>query len=283
MENIIIIKASGQRVPFSLDKLHQSLRRSGANEQIVNEVINEIKNEIYDGITTKKIYKIAFNLLKKVSKHSAAKYKLKNAIMELGPSGFPFEKYIAAILDNQGYSVKVGQFVKGHCVTHEIDVIAEKDNHVNMIECKFHNSTGYICDVKIPLYIQARFKDVEQEWKNIPGNGTKFHRGWVVTNTKFSTDAVQYGLCAGLHLLGWDFPQNQSLREMIDTSRLYPLTCLTTLTLQEKQTLLDKKIVLCIEIRNNPDLLNALQLSIDRRRKIMLELSNLCNALELLQ
>ncbi len=278
MENIIIIKASGKKVPFSLDKLHQSLRRSGANEQIVNEVINEIKKEIYDGISTKKIYKLAFKLLKKLSKHSAAKYKLKNAIMELGPSGFPFEKYVAAILDHQGYSVKVGVFVKGHCVTHEIDVVAEKEDHIFMIECKFHNSTGYICDVKIPLYIQARFKDVEQEWKNIPGNGTKFQQGWVVTNTKFSTDAVQYGLCAGLHLLGWDFPQKQSLREMIDSSGLYPLTCLTTITLNEKQILLDKKIVLCLELRKNPDLLNQLHISDERKSNIMNELMNLCNS-----
>lgn len=278
MENVNITKASGVKVPFSLDKLHQSLRKSGAKETLINEVLNEIKNVIYEGIPTKKIYKLAYKMLRKASCPSAAKYKLKNAIMELGPSGFPFEKYIAAILNHQGYSIKVGQFIQGHCVTHEIDVVAEKEDRLFMIECKFHNSTGYVCDVKIPLYIQSRFKDVEQESKKIPGNGTKFHQGWVVTNTKFSTDAIQYGLCSGLHLLGWDFPANESLREMIDNSKLYPITCLTTLTHNEKEILLNKKIVLCLELINHAELLDVLQLPLERRINVRNELRELCDS-----
>lgn len=277
MENINITKASGIKVPFSMDKLHQSLRKSGAKESIINNVLDEIKTILYEGIPTKKIYKLAYKMLRKASCPSAAKYKLKNAIMELGPSGFPFEKYIAAILNHQGYSVKVGQFMQGHCVTHEIDVLAEKEDQLCIIECKFHNSTGYVCDVKIPLYIQSRFKDVEQESKKIPGNGTKFHQGWVVTNTKFSSDAIQYGLCSNLHLLGWDFPANESLREMIDSSKLYPVTCLTTLTHAEKEIILNKKIVLCLELINNFELLDVLQLPFERSVKVKKELQELCD------
>lgn len=281
-KNIIdITKASGQKVPFNVTKLRHSLHRSGANENTINDIISMVQGNLFEGITTKKIYQLAFGLLKKKSKPFAAKYKLKRGIMELGPTGFPFEKFIAAILNHQGYTVKVGEIVKGKCVSHEIDVIAEKENYHFMIECKFHNQPGTNCDVKIPLYIQARFKDVEQQWKKIDGHETKFHQGWVVTNTRFSDDAIQYGLCAGLNLLGWDFPKGKSLREQIDASGLYPLTCLTTLTLREKQLLLDEKIVLCKELCNNPEWLSIAHIPGERRNIIMNEANALCNGIQI--
>ena len=275
-DNINITKASGERVLFSKQKLHDSLERSGANEAIINEVINEVEPQLFEGIDTKKIFRMAFNLLKKKDKPIAAKYKLKEAIMELGPSGFPFEKYISEILNHQGFKTTVGEIVNGSCVTHEIDVIAEKDDKHFMIECKYHNARGIICDVKIPLYIQARFKDIEIKWKNLPGHSEKFHQGWVVTNTRFSDDAIKYGTCAGLHLMGWDFPKNGSLKEQIDQSGLYPVTCLTSLTSVEKQKLLDKNIVLSIEICNNSSLLLSIGINQSRTSIIVNEAQRLC-------
>jgi hypothetical protein len=271
-----IKKASGKLVPFSASKLRQSLQRSGASPENINRVINEIEMKIYEGISSGQIYRQAYRLLKKYSKSQAAKYKLKNAIMELGPSGFPFEKYVAAILKYEGYRVKVGEIVPGHCVDHEVDIIAEKGEKRFMIECKFHNAAGIHCDVKIPLYIQSRFKDLERKWIEKPDNGSKFDEGWVVTNTKFTSDAVQYGLCAQLQLVGWDFPHGSGLREKIDASGLYPLTCLTTLTKTEKQNLLDKKFVLCHELDENPDLLSAVFVSRERINTIMEEVRSIC-------
>ncbi|MBL7891539.1 MAG: restriction endonuclease [Bacteroidia bacterium] len=275
-QNIIITKASGERVPFSTEKLKRSLERSGASETIINNVITEVEKNLFEGISTKKIYHKAFAMLRKASKPIAAKYKLKQAIMELGPSGYPFEKYIGEILKQQGFSVKVGEVVKGHCVNHEIDVIAEKGNNHYLIECKYHNTTGIICDVKIPLYIQARFKDVVQQLDSVPGNGSKFNQGWVVTNTRFSTDAIQYGQCVGLNLIGWDFPKKGSLREQIDNSMLYPVTCLSTLTKTEKQRLLDKKIVLSKELINNTTLLIEINVRPNRFDAIFKEVNSLC-------
>ena len=281
MDKTIIIKASGEKVQFSSDKLRKSLHRSGAIDETINEIISEVESQVFEGITTKKIYQIAFGLLKKLTKPFAAKYKLKQAIMELGPSGFPFEKYIGEILKYQGFKVKVGEIVKGHCVNHEIDLVAEKDERHFMIECKYHNTSGYTCDVKIPLYIQARFKDVEKQWMQLPGHKTKFHQGWVVTNTKFSSDAIQYGLCAGLYLMGWDFPKGASLSEQIDNSGLYPITCLTALTAREKQLLLESKIVLCKELCNNSKLVSIAEISSQRIYLIMNEADALCKNVHL--
>lgn len=276
---IHITKASGESAPFSEAKLRSSMNRVGAKKEQIDYIINEITKQLYPGITTKKIYGIAFSLLKGCSRSVAAKYHLKKAIMELGPSGYPFEKFIGEILRHQGYQTRIGEIVKGKCVNHEIDVIAEKGEHHFMVECKYHNLPGTVSNVKIPLYVQARFKDVEAEWLLLPGHGTKFHQGWVVTNTSFTHDAIQYGSCAGLKLIGWNYPKDNSLRKQIDTLELYPVTCLTSLTKAEKQRLLDKKIVMCQEIYQSISLLREIGVKPSRVNIVMEEAFQLCRHL----
>jgi len=278
-KDILITKASGQVVPFSEEKLRNSLIRSGADNDQIEKILNEISDKLFEGMSTKKLYRLAFNMLKGNSSHLAAKYHLKRAIMELGPSGYPFEKFIGELLKRQGYSVTVGEIVKGKCVNHEIDVIALADHHHFMIECKYHNLQGIICDVKIPLYIQSRFKDVEAEWLKQPGHDKMVHQGWVVTNTKFSTDAIKYGNCIGLKLLGWDYPAKESLKALIDNFGLYPVTCLTTLSHSEKQKLLDKKIVLCQEVFADEKLLHDIDMKESRIKNTMKEVEQLCQTL----
>jgi len=277
-EEINIIKASGQKAPFSGDRLKNSLQRVGATPDQIESIIREIGNNLYEGITTKKIYRMAFNLLKDSSRHIAAKYHLKQAIMELGPSGFPFELFVSEILKAQKYKTHVGVIVQGKCVTHEIDIIAERDQTKIMLECKYHNLHGTFCDVKIPLYIHARFNDVESMLKKDHEQNTQF-QGWLVTNTRFSKDAIQYGACAGLKLIGWDYPAKESLKEQIDHLALYPITCLTSLTKSEKQWLLDHKVVLCKELYDKPSLLTQLQVKPFRMTTINQEIHQLCKNL----
>jgi hypothetical protein len=183
---------------------------------------------------------------------------------------------VAEILKYEGFNVKVGQIVKGHCVQHEVDVIAEKDNQHFMIECKFHSDSSRNCNVKIPLYIQSRFLDIEKQWKKKTGHDTKFHQGWVATNTRFTTDAIQYGTCIGLYLLGWNHPKKGSLKERIDASGLHPVTCLTTLTKREKQLLLEKMIVLCKDISKDEKILLSIGLQETRIKKVLAEAKALC-------
>lgn len=275
-KNVLVTKASGEKTHFSEQKIYRSLENAGADPGTIDQIITTVKGELYEGITTKYIYRRAFDLLKRQSPHTAAKYKLKQAIMELGPSGYPFERYIAEILRYQEYRVEVGQIVKGHCVNHEIDVIAQRDKKHFMIECKFHNRPGFKCNVKTPLYINSRFLDVEKVWKNQPGHYTRFHQGWLVTNTKFTEDAIQYGNCVGLHLIGWDYPKQGSLKQRIDISGLHPLTCLTTLTKREKQTLLKRGVVLAKELYEQDKILIDIGIKSVRRSKILNEAEKIC-------
>ena len=168
--------------------------------------------------------------------------------------------------------------VQGHCVQHEVDIIAEKDSRHFMIECKFHSDQGRKCDVKNPLYIHSRFQDVEKAWRQQPGHSQKFHQGWLVTNTRFTTDAIQYGTCAGLYLVSWNHPRKDSLKERISRLGLHPLTCLATLTKKEKQFLLDKGIVLCKELCRNEQWLKEMGLPPSRIGKVLEEASSICKS-----
>lgn len=274
--DILVIKSSGERVFFHIQKLRDSLERAGAGDYVIEEIVREIKDKLHDGISTKTIYKTAFGMLRKMSKPAAARYSLKKAIQELGPSGYPFEKFISEILKHQGYETKVGQLVQGHCVQHEVDIIATKNNKLLIIECKFHSDEGRKCDVKVPLYIHSRFMDLVKALQALPGNEDKEFQGWVVTNTRFTEDAIQYGVCAGMQLIGWDFPKQGSLKERIDLSGLHPVTCLTTLSKKEKQVLLDNKVVLCREICIDHNILQKTGIHTARIQKVLNEASELC-------
>jgi len=277
MNNTInIVKHSGDVVPFNVDKLKDSLRRAQASEEIIQQIVAQIESAIYNGITTKKIYQMAFKMLKGKSRVSASKYKLKKALMELGPSGFPFEKLVGKLLAHEGFETKVGVIVQGNCVQHEVDVIAQKENYHYMIECKYHSDQGRFCNVKIPLYIHSRFLDVEKQWEHQKGHETKLHQGGLYTNTRFTTDAIQYGECVGLLLTSWDYPRGNGLKDRIDQSGLHPLTALTTITKREKTMLLDTGIVLCKELHNNPSLLNQIGIDKTRHKKILEDSEALC-------
>jgi hypothetical protein len=245
---INITKRNGEKVPFNLQKLIDSLDRSGASGEDIEKVIREVGRNLVDGISTRKVYQLAYAILRKESKQAAGKYRLKTAIFELGPTGYPFERYVGELLKNQGYRVEVGKTVQGFCVQHEVDVIAEKDDRRYIIECKFHSDLSTKSDVKVSLYFHSRFLDIKRQWEKQSKDHGVFHQGWLVTNTRFTEDALQYGECAGLQMISWDYPLKGSLRERIDMSGLHPVTALHTMTKKEKQSILENDLVLCRDL-----------------------------------
>jgi len=275
MSDIYVVKASGDRVLFNQDKLIQSLDRAGASQEIITEVLKTIDYNLYDGINTKIIYRQAYKILNKLSSRHAGRYKLKEAIFELGPSGYPFEHFVGELLKNQGYKVGVGITVKGKCVSHEVDVIAENEHNHFMVECKFHSTPGKKSNVIVPLYINSRFRDIIATMENLPGHHTKLHQSWVVTNTRFTKDAIDYGKCSGMNLISWDYPQDGNLRNRIDRSGLHPVTSLSGLKKAEKQKLLSLGIVTCRNLLDNKTQLQELGLSIRRIQRILTEINNI--------
>lgn len=275
--NFIVTKASGESEIFSLEKLRHSLLKSGASPDIADMILEELEQDLYSGIRSKVLYKKAFNLLRRRHRAQAARYQLKKAIMELGPSGYPFEHFVGELFRHQGYQVQVGVLVQGRCVQHEVDIVAENENTLILVECKYRNTPGFKCDVKIPLYVHSRFRDIEMAYRcqDVPYAKKQFH-GWLVTNARFSGDAIQYGECVGMHLLSWDYPEAHSLRKWVDESGLYPVTALTTLSKSEKQQLLEQNIVLARDLIQYDHPLEFLNLTERRRHQVLSEVHQLC-------
>ena len=276
-EKPIFIKKSNKEVePFLTHKLEQSLQRSGASKEDIENIISKIQPEIYDGISSNEIYKKAFAYLKKSNRTSASRYSLKRAIFDLGPTGYPFERLVAALLREKGFKTSVSVILNGECVTHEIDVLAEKEGSVYAIECKFHSDANAVSNVKIPLYINSRFLDIQKQWNTNPKNTTHLKQGWLVTNTRFTIDAINYAKCVGLTLLSWDYPLNNGIKDNIDSFDLYPITTLTTLTLKEKHQLIENDIVLVKELYKTSYLLKKIGISEIRIKRVLDEITHLC-------
>ena len=271
-----IIKHSGDIVEFNSDKLKKSLLKSGASTVVVDAILNAIKKQMYEGISTKEIYKMAFSLLKKSANSHAARYNLREAIRLLGPAGFFFEKYIARLFDAENYKTITNLTLQGKCVSHEIDVLVKKNETIAMVECKYHAGRDVASDVKVPMYILSRFNDLKERKHPIFEQKDIVSKCWIVTNNRFTADAITFSKCSELSLLSWNYPADNNLKTKNDTNSLYPVTCLTTLSLAEKDKLLILDVILVKEIINNSDCLNRIGLSENRMKNVLKEASELC-------
>lgn len=274
--DIFITKISGEREPWDQKKLERSLYAVNASPTIIKEIVAHVEKDLRDGISTRDIYAHAFELLKRFDRPIAAQYSLKQAIMQLGPSGFPFEKFIAAMLTAQGYTTHTGVIVQGVCVSHEVDVVAEKSGERILVEAKYHNSMDTKSDVKVALYVHARFQDIQKRLdSSVAGLGV-FTRAWLITNTSFTSQAIQYAKCVDLALTGWNYPHGHTLQDIVQATQTHPLTCLTTLSQNHKTTLLESGIVLCRDIVNNPRPLETIGLNKSRISAVLKEGAALC-------
>lgn len=262
--------------PFSSEKLKRSLQRSGASEDAIAAILKDVESLIFDGIDSKKIYDRAFALLRKNTPNVASRYKLKKAMMELGPTGYPFEHFVGQIFKAIGYEVKVAQILQGHCVTHEVDVIASMGKSQMFIECKYYITTAKNANVQVPLYIRSRVDDIIRVRKDKPEFFGYTFSGGVVTNTRFTGDATTYGECSGLKLLSWDYPVGNGLKEIIDRKKIFPITVLTRLAILDKKKLMTQGIVTCKQILETPSVLDSLLMDAVKKQRVIEEITDLC-------
>ena len=261
-------KASGEFEEFSRVKLEQSLKKSGASPDLASEIADYIEGEFEEGMSSSEIYNLAFFILEKNQKIIAARYSLRRAIMDLGPSGFPFEDYLAWLFRENGYTALTRQILLGSCAEQEIDVVAYNKNKLLILEAKFHNQLGKKSDLKIVLYVKARFDDLKENLFNYGGE-RKIDESWLVTNTKFTSTAIHYGECNNMAIIGWNYPKKGNLQDMIEKSKLYPLTCLTSLSQSQKTKLLSENVVLCRELKSKISTLKSLGLSKEKIQTVL--------------
>ncbi len=265
---IHVIKATGKAEPYSEEKLIQSIKRAGIAGSLENQVVSHVQEKLYDDIPTSVIYHHVKEYLKHSSQpYTSAKYSLKQAIMDLGPTGYPFEDYIAHIMQSEGFTTTVRNIVRGMCITHEIDVIATRGMEKVMVEAKFHNFAGTKTNVHVAMYTKARFEDTKK--------ANAFTTPWLVTNTKMTSDAIAFGGCCDMHILSWEYPTGHNFRDIVEKARLIPITALNSLNHTQKTQLLALGAVLTKDVVNNHSILATLHLPAHRIEDVLVEAKQL--------
>lgn len=265
-----ITKADGTVEPFKIEKLRRSLRRSGADKESVASVIDQVSAELYEGMHTQEIYRRAFALLRTRKQSAAARYSLRRALFGLGPTGFPFEDFLARLFAEDGYTTEVGVVVQGACAAHEIDVAAYRENHSFVAEAKFHSRPGIKTDLQVVMYSYARLLDLKDK-KICTDDICGIKEFWLITNTKFTSTAHSYGSCVELPMLSWNYPKNNNLHDRIQRAKIYPITVLSSLSSAQAMILLENKVILCKDIIADPSLLQSLHTNKEKTQAILSE------------
>lgn len=236
MKKINVIKLNGEKEAFSSKKVYNSVRRSGGSKILAKKIVAEIEKKVYLGIKTSEIYDQVKKSLKREDIKTSLRFNLKRGFRRLGPSGFPFEKYIAELFTNRGFKTKINQFIAGRCCSYEIDFTALKGGLEYIGECKYRNLSGGRVHSKVALANYARFLDIKGNRKNV--------KSILVTNTKFTSKAIKYSKCVDVDLLGWKYPKGSGLEYLVEKHKLYPITILHSLNKSLLEVFIDKKIMM---------------------------------------
>lgn len=264
----MVTKLDGTAEPYNEEKIRLSASRIGVPEGLQKEMLMSIRDRLYDGIKTDEIFAMIKEFLKSSdSPYLALKYNLKEALTQLGPSGYPFEKYVSLLLQELGYQTKINQTIAGGCVPHEVDVVAVKDNITYFIEAKFHKNVSQRTDVRVPLYIKSRYEDLKTAWQN--GESCP----WIVTNTRFSTDAIKYAECQNIKLTSWGYPKGSGIMDLIEATNLHPFTIIDGMSPGDKIRLMSAGVVTCKQLLD-PQYHHLL--SKDFLEKILPDLEQIC-------
>jgi len=269
MSAFYVKKSDGTFEYFDINKIRQSLKRSGVKKNNIEKIIEQIKTEIYDGISSDLIYQRISELLRKYEKKAYLRYNLPNAVAKLGPDGFAFEAFLVEVFKKKGYKkIFRGRKIRGKCMTHELDVVGENDFEKLTIEAKFHNSRSKKTDFQVILYMKARFEDLEKGGYY----GQKKPKQIIVTNTKFTDNAKKYAKCSGVDVLSWNYPKMKNLHDLILDSNIHPVTAVFSLSKNVRNELISKKIVTIDQlIKNDFQALNELKTLSKKKKQDIIE------------
>ena len=236
-----VIKLNGETENFSAKKVYHSAMKAGAPAFLAKDISRQIESEVYDGMKTTEIFRKVKKMLKRENIQFSLRFSLKEGIKRLGPAGFIFEDFTRKVLSRCGMKIKGNRFLSGRCCNYEIDFLAEEENLTYIGECKYRNNAGDTVDVNVCLKSFAILDDVKDSFDR----EVKF---FIVTNARFTDQALRYAKCKGIRLLGWDYPKDHGLEDMIDVNKLYPITVLPSFKSYQAEAFKAANIMLAAEI-----------------------------------
>lgn len=264
-----IIKKSGLIEVFDENKLIKSLINVGVDYELAQKICEKIYNKIPDLIRADELWKMALKELKRYHLGFATKYNIKKAIYNLGPSGYPFERYVAKILAEYGYETIINEWVEGECSSYEIDIVAIKNGERYIVECKFHNQEGIKTDIKTVLYVFGRWVDIKVKYPYL--------KSWLATNTKLSEEGIKFAECKNIKIIAWKYPPNESLENLIEEKAVYPITILLSGNKFIYRKLIENNFVIIQDLfRYKPEEISKItDVELNKIKKLIEEAKNL--------
>ena len=273
----LIRKASGELEPFDINKLKFSLKKTGISDELLNSILYETSDWIVNGISTKQVYEHAFKYLNKTPNYVLHLYKLKQALFDIGPTGYPFESLMGELFTKQGYETEVGIVVDGRSVTHEMDVIATNKEYQHIVECKYSKDQGKVISIQVPLYVRSRVNDIIAHRKELNQYKGLDFQAWVATNTRFSSDSIQYAKLNDISLIAWDYPKGAGLKELLEEYKVFPISILHNLENRHKDKLLKQGIVTVSQLLKKLEVVHTLNIDDKSIAMLLEELDELDN------
>jgi len=271
-----IKKSTGEIVLFNEDKLCSSIVRAGASKSQAINICSLVNQKLRPGMTTSFIFRDTLRHLVREDVDIAVKYSIKRGINTLGPDGFLFEKFLEALLQQDGYKTLRNQIMQGKCVSHEVDILAWKENNYFIVEAKYRNDQETATHINQVMYADARMKDISSNVKNNKGGTRHFHT-WIMTNTMFTSQSEKFAGCSDVRLTGWNYPSKDSLQKMIEQTKAYPITVLPSLSHDAREKLTKQGFVLVQDILpyTKEKLVNDFDIAPNTAIKIQNEVSQL--------
>jgi HJR/Mrr/RecB family endonuclease len=240
--SVFVTKVDGSRQLFNRKKVVNTCLRMGASRKIAEMIASEVEETLYDGIATEQIFQKTLRLLRKHEPIIQHLLDLRKGL-SLMNSKPEFELFIQALLRENGYEVTPNRIIRGKCGEHEVDAIAKKNGITYVVEAKHHIKYHTPTGLDESRIARAILEDVT-EGAVFGQNTLKIDQAMIITNTKFSKHARQYGECRKILQIGWNLPRTNSLQDMIEKNKMHPLTCLRKLNTQIKRKLSSEGIIL---------------------------------------
>ena len=239
---VFVTKADGSKQLFDKDKVVRTCLRMGASPQLASEIAERVERRVYEGIPTKQVLQLVFRYMRKDKPGVGHLYDLRRGI-SLMDSKPEFEEFVRVLLARHGFEVTSNQILKGQCGEHEVDAIARKNGETYFVEAKHHLSYHALTGLDESRIARAVLEDVTEGDENGRA-GFRGDRAMIVTNTRYSEHALKYGRCRGILQIGWNYPANQGLENLVEEKNLHPLSCLRGLRGRDRLRLVDAGIVL---------------------------------------
>ncbi|MCX8190964.1 MAG: restriction endonuclease [Candidatus Aenigmarchaeota archaeon] len=250
-----VTKADGTKQVFDKNKIIRTCLRLRLNQKQAEEVANEIESKIYDGIHTKEILEMIFKLTEKYRPSLKHQIDLKESISLLRPKP-DFEAFVNIVFKNLGYKTGSNLILEGKCVEHEVDVIAEKDDEVILVEVKHHLNPHKYVGLDVFLQINATLEDLKEGF-NIGKHKYNFSKALVICNTKISEHAKKYSKCKKIEAIAWNYPEGRGLERIIEENKIYPITFLRDIKIEEIYSLCNAGFVTFKQMMGNPKEISA--------------------------